>query len=342
MSKPLVVRKICLIAAFVLLASAGGWSQQHPTPPSPKNAPPYTPPKPEINVKARPPAPTPAGNGMSDLDRFRASRQQSQLLSSTIDADHEDAGVETAQGGPYTGVFAVHAVYETGKIQLKLPANPTRTQILYAATTRPPNGSCIEVGTAYTTDINTKQTTVTVYVFDFCKPGGGDFVIPPIPVDGKNPIMVDDTFMSTYAGASTQGIPAYAVAIFTPDSVISNNSTWYAQLFNYQTKAWDTLYSTQGSFPSDPRGWSIFETYFQAGLCSETLPPLGADELSFFNPANKTWEQVAQQMSGGLAVHISYGGIHNNNCFVDDPTGKASYVVTPQPPVFYWWRVISK
>ena len=341
------LERLMLIMVFLLFASSVVYCQQIASPPLPDHPRPYTPPKPTIAVAARPPVPRPAGRtNKSDLERFRASRLRDQLLASTIDSDHEDAGVETtnsdlSSNSPYTGVCAVHAVYPTGKIQLKLPDNATRTQILYAATTRPPNGACIEVGTAYTTDVNTNKTTAGVYVFDFCKPGGGDFAIPPMPVNGKQPIAVDQSFMETYAGASTQGIPAYAISIFTPDSTISSNSKWYAQLYNYKTQQWDTIYSTQGFFWYDTRGWSIFETYFQAGLCSESLPPLGADQLSFFNSISQTWESVAPQMTQ-MGVHISYGGSHNNNCFVADATGPASYSVMPSPPVFYWWQVVSK
>jgi hypothetical protein len=331
---------LCVLLSTV--TSGHLFCQQQPAVTNPVSPHPYTPAKPAIKVAQRPPAPRPSAAAMSDLQRFRASRQVNHLLSSTIDQDHEDAGVESAAGGPYTGVFALHAVYQTGTIQLKLPPNATRTQILYAPTTRPPNGGCLEVGTAYVTDISTKETSTTVYVYDFCKSGGGDFAIPPIAVDGQpHPILVDSGFMTTYAGGIAHNIPAYAVAILTPDSGISSTSTWYAQLFNYTTQQWETKYSTQGAFPEDPRGWSIFETYFQAGLCSESLPPLGADELSFFNSGTQKWEPVAQQMQD-LPVHISYGGAHNNNCFIADQTGPASYAVGPAPPVFYWWQVTSK
>src|SRR5262245_44749808 len=104
---------IAQLATTMLVLFAGSlalWCQQT-TPPRPRPKPsPYTPSKPVIAVKTKPPAPQPTGSGPSDLDRFRNSRQKDQLLSSTIDQDYEDAGVETAQGGPYTGVFALHAV----------------------------------------------------------------------------------------------------------------------------------------------------------------------------------------------------------------------------------------
>jgi hypothetical protein len=318
--------------------------QQSPVPPVPEAQGPYVPEKPSIKVNTAPPAPRPAARAMSDMDRFRDSRQSNQLLSSTIDTDHENAGVMTEKGGAYTGIFAVHPVYQTGTIQLKLPESATRTQILYAATSRPPNGSCLEVGTAYTTDIISKRTKVSVYVYDFCKAGGGNWAIPPIPVDGMSPpIEVDQDFMNRYAGAKTKNIHAraYAVVIFTPDTNITATSKWYAQIFNYSTKQWETKYSTQGSFLDDQRGWSIFETYFQTGLCSESLPDLGADELSLFNAATQKWEPISNKMPN-LPVKITHGGDHNNNCFIADQTGPASYTVAPDPPTFYWWHVLSK
>lgn len=303
-----------------------------------------TPQKPEIAVNAAPPPPSPAKRPMSDMERFRSARQTNQLLSSTIDTDHENAGVMTERGGPYRGIFAVHPVYPTGSVHLKLPQGATRTQILYAATTRPPNGSCLEMGTAYTTNVNSTQTNVSIYVYDFCKPGGGDWAIPPMPTEGMvSPIVVDEQFMNTYGKAQAGDIhsSAYAISIFTPDLNISSHSKWYAQLFNYKTGQWETKYTTQGSFPDDERGWSIFETYFQEGLCSESLPQLGAEQISLFNAITKTWEPISNKLQD-LPVKVSHGGEHNHNCFVADSTGPASYVLGPEPPIFTWWSVSSR
>src|SRR5258708_33029962 len=111
-----------------------------------------------------------------DFDRFRVSRQFDQLLSSTVAGDHEDAGVIThgeseatnKSSTTYIGVYANHLVYKNGAVSLRLPPEATHDQTLFAATTRPPNGSCIEVGTAYTTSVTTHKTAAALYAFDFC------------------------------------------------------------------------------------------------------------------------------------------------------------------------------
>jgi hypothetical protein len=307
---------------------------------------PYLPPKPSITPSPVAPTPQPAPAPASDLERFRTSRRPGHLLSSTIDADHEDAGVETAGADlssppPYNGVIANHTVYQTGKLELKLPENATRTQTLFGPTTRPPNGACLEVGTAYTTDITTRKTSAAIYVFDFCKAGGPDWGIAPSATGGAPPpYQVNEDFMNKYAGALALSVPAYALTIFTPDSKVSTTSTWYAQLFNYATQKWDTLYQSRGSYDDDPRGWSIFETWFQAGQCSQSLPVLGADQLAYYNSSTRAWEPLAEHMLR-LDSIVSRGGNNNQNCFQADPTGAASYLIGPVPPVWTSWEVSS-
>lgn len=260
---------------------------------------PYVPPPPIVSTRAparstaRPPRPA-----MSDADRFRAVRRPSQILSWTTDSDHEDAGVLTDGGGPFRGVFALHAVYAEGAVQLKLPANASRTQTLYAPTTRPANGGCLEVGTSYTTDVGDTVTHVRLYVFDFCKSPKPDFTDVSITVDSD--------FLSTYAGATIQGAPAYPVAIYTNDTDLSSNSQWYAALYNYKTQQWEVKYSSQGSYSYDPRGWSIFETWYQEGQCSESLPILGADTLLYYNSSTQTWQQADHTMPG--LTNYTHGG----------------------------------
>lgn len=300
----------------------------------------YAPEKPEIRLNRPAPSPTPAGSAVSDLDRFRTSRQPDQLLSSTIDGDHEDAGVETSGGGSYSGVFAVHAVYSVGELKLKLPDDAIRTQTLFAATTRPPNGACLELGTAYTTDLATKKTTAALYVYDFCKPNKPDWGIAPFPVDGQAQIKIDDQFLQTYAGAAVEKARAYSMMIFTKDVPPSKDSLWLAQLYNYDTKTWDTVYQSKGVYIYDPRGWSIFETWYQKGQCSESLPLLGANKLAYFNYSTAAWESVAQHMKG-LDTYINHGG-DQNNCFKDDSTGHATYTISPEPPAYEKWSVTSK
>jgi hypothetical protein len=295
--------------------------------------------EPKISVNFHAPAPHPTPT-LSDLERFRRSRQPDQLLSTTIDDDHEDAGLENGGGGKYSGAYAVHTVYSD--LQLKLPQNAVRTQTLFAPTTRPPNGACLELGTAYTTDINTGSTGAALYVYDFCKPGGPDWGISPTAVgnDSKPKYPIDANFIKTYAGDSIQTNPAYRVTIYTADVPPASSSKWVAQLYNFHTSQWETLYTSTGVYNSDVRGWTIFETWFQSGQCSESLPLLGANAVSYFNYSTQKWEPLAQHMHG-LDNYTSHGGSHNQNCFTDDHTGPASYTISPDPPQD-WWKVVSR
>jgi hypothetical protein len=285
------------------------------------------------------PTVTPAFTPNSDADRFRTWRLWGHVLSSTLAQDHEDAGtmIYPNNAFQYTGIYAQHIVYPDGNIRVRLPPNATGDQILYAATTRAPNGSCLEVGTAYIATIADGKTTPVLYVYNFCDPKKGSFAIPPTASGGLH---VDETFMATYARDQVKGLPAYEVRIFTAQYPITAQSMWYAELHNQKSDTWDLLYSYQG-MASDPRGWSIFETYYQQGLCSESLPVMGADQIALFNISANRWELL----SGALPqyhVMADTGGKHNNNCFVDDSTGPASYQLLPVPPVYYSWNVRSR
>ncbi|MBB5344463.1 hypothetical protein HDF10_002442 [Edaphobacter lichenicola] len=294
--------------------------------------------------KAAAPVPAPAGASKSDISRFRTWRLWNKPLSSTVNQDHEDAGVMMipASQNIYSGIYAKHLVYAEKTISLRLPASATSQQVLYAATTRPPNGSCLEVGTAYITqpsaDPNAVKTTPALYVYDFCAPGGGNFVRGPIPgPSATDGILIDQSFVGKYAQAKVQNLPAYEIEIFTKDYPITANSTWYATIFNHQTGKWETLFSDRG-MADDNRGWSIFETYYQSGQCSEGLPILGADQISLLNALSGRWELLNSSMPL-LTLSVDQGGTQNNNCFVADPTGPASYKLLPDSPDYYMWSV---
>lgn len=297
----------------------------------------------------------------SDIDRFKQSRQYDHLLSSTIDGDHENAGMMTnGEDSPdgnvvYTGIYANHVVYESGSIVLKPPPSSAKQQTLFAATTRPPNGGCLEVGTAYTSDTASSNTSVALYVFDFCRPGGhSDWAIPPYALtQGSSypcvhngaggtmpPLPIDAHFMSTYTFKNSDGLAEYTVAIATQTRPITSASTWTAQLYNYSTHSWDTICSEIGYADVDKRGWSIFETWYQQGLCSESLPIFGADDIRYFNWTTAAWDTVSPNM-GTISNQMTRGGSHNHNCFLDDATGPASYSVQPSAAGSYW-RVLSR
>lgn len=279
----------------------------------------------------------------SDVSSFWASRQPHQL-SSTIDGDHEDAGIwtkgEPSGSSQYVGVYANHVVYKSGTLSLSLPPNATHSQTLFAPTTRPPNGGCLEVGTAYTTEVGSKVTSAALYVFDFCSASQPNWGISPIPPSGSPQFPIDDAFLNTYTFQSKLGIREYTVIIYTEDKTISSTSLWFAKLRNYATGSWDELYRSTGQRIADPRGWSIFETWYQKGLCDESIPTLGADSIRYLNSTTNNWDDLQASM-GSLTNTVDIGGSLNQNCFVDDSTGKASYAISPTS-VANHWQVVSR
>lgn len=242
-----------------------------------------------------------------DDKNFRGIRRKSTKFAYAHLGDHEDAGILTDGGGRFFGVYAVHRIYTESEFSLTPPQNATQAQTLYAPTTRPPNGSCLEVGTAYRTAPG-QPTRVTVYVYDFCNKSGYFAFEHP----------ADQTFLDTYAGAKIDNQRAYALAIFTADPMISSNTSWYAQLYNFHLRRWDTLYHTSGYYADDKRGWTIFETWFNPGQCSKNLKPLVAADISYYDADSHRWFDADNQMTG--LTMMAHGGA---DCF--DPNGPPSY-----------------
>jgi hypothetical protein len=241
---------------------------------------------------------------------FVAARQTTTHFAYTGAGDHENAGVYTAGGGSYLGVEALHTVFETGNFDLPIPAGAQGAQTLYAPTTRPPNGACLEVGTAYTT-LPGRTTTVYVYVFDFCSS----------PKRFVKQIAVDDKFMDTYAGESINGVRAYKIRIVPDTKSLTSQTKWSAKIYDYVKQQWFLLGVGQGYVASDYNGWSIFETWYKKGQCSKTLKSLGALHIAYYDVLSDTWDPISDKMRD-LKTTLHQGG----NCFMDQDTNNlASY-----------------
>lgn len=112
---------------------------------------------------------------------------------------------------------------------------------LYAPTAKAPDGSCIEVTTAYDSD------GPMLWAWDWCG-----------SVSAAKVLDIDSSFLSTYT-TTVNGRPAY-----TMDEVLTNGSTntWTVYLYNHLTGGWDTFYTSSGSDKSGLNfGWDIFEVY---------------------------------------------------------------------------------
>lgn len=142
-------------------------------------------------------------------------------------------------------------------------------QTLYAPTTRPPNGSCLEMGTAYTTPFRGAQTAVYVYVYDFCK--SPRHFVCTIPVDA--------TFIQSYVQAVPNGQSTYKIRIMPNGDSLIATTVWSAMIYNNVKHDWDTLAVSQGFVRSDYTGW----TWYEKGQCSRTLKAIQASNIAYYN-----------------------------------------------------------
>jgi hypothetical protein len=141
-----------------------------------------------------------------------------------------------------TGVMATQSVSST--LRLSHAAD-----ILYAPTMTGADNDCIEVVTVHTTK------TPQVWAWDWC-----NLIAPGAKVN------VNATFLGKYT-TTVNGRTAY-----TTKEVRTNASTnsWTAYLYDYKTKAWDTLFTSAGTDQSGlSYGWDMFEFY------SDTNPATG-------------------------------------------------------------------
>jgi hypothetical protein len=310
-----------LAMLLILLGSdQSSFAQSVPFPSGPLPDPPI-----EMNT------PVPVTEQTAGIDQFSfiESRRPIGVFASTIDGDHEDAGFLTGGGGSFAGVVATHVIYTPDQFTLQFPIGAQGTQTLFAPTTRPPNGSCLEMGTSYMTTQG-QPTIVSVYVFDFC--GGLQF--------GKK-LKVDTKFITNYTVVNSDGHREYTLGIATNATNVGQSANWNGSLYNYATKAWDLIYSRTGIY-NDLRGWTIFETWYKKGQCSKSLPVIRASNLAYKDITSGRWVPVVQNMDH-LTVNQHDGrnsDLTNTNCFHDDKTGPASYefaVVVPDNS----WQVTS-
>jgi hypothetical protein len=252
----------------------------------------------------------------TDVDRywskFEAARRAQVHFAWATANDHENAGIYTTGGGNYLGVEAVHTVFKQGDFNLEIPAGAQGAQVLFAPTTRPPNGSCLEMGTAYTT-VGAHPTIIYVYVYDFCKS----------PRKFVYKTAVDDVFLKTYGSRSVDGVWSYKIRIWPADQPKGAQTKWLAQLYNYTQNEWTTVANATGTVPKDHKGWSIFETWYKQGQCSRTLRTIQAIDISYYNTDTLGWQPITNDMTP-LHNSLNRGG----NCFVDQNANDlASYKI---------------
>jgi len=150
--------------------------------------------------------------------------------------------------GSFPGTNSGTAVMATQSVSSTLRLSHSG-DVLYAPTMTPADNSCIEVVTMH------NKTQAQVWAWDWCQ------AIAP----GAE-VTVNSSFLAKYT-ATVGGLTSY-----TTEDVQTNASTntWTAYLYDYQTKAWDTLFTQSGTDQSGlSYGWDMFEFY------SSTNPSTG-------------------------------------------------------------------
>ncbi|GAA4245082.1 carbohydrate-binding protein [Dactylosporangium darangshiense] len=178
--------------------------------------------------------------GGAAVEHFAGTRRQQsvQARSAQIQAAqlHTDWGVNLPSATTQ-GLHATQSVLDSA------PTTTTGGDYVYAPTALPGGNACIEMTTAYT------PTGPYLWAWDWC--GGRDGVGKLTPMDA--------TFLATYT-TTVNGRRAYSM---DEHKTSTTANTWTAYLYNYVTHAWDTYFTSSGTFdlPQFNFGWNMFEIY---------------------------------------------------------------------------------
>jgi hypothetical protein len=177
-----------------------------------------------------------------DVSAFLQARQGGRQSAGQLAAVAAPTGSDVlhATFGPDT--WTGDGEFATQSVRPDLTINHPNDRI-YAPTMKPAGGSCIEVVTAYS------QDGPAVWAWDWCEATPGPAAVRKI----------DRSFLDTYT-ANVNGQIAY-----TTNDMRTNpaNNTWTAQLYNYRTRSWETLWTSSGTDKSGDgnQGWDMFEVW---------------------------------------------------------------------------------
>ena len=177
------------------------------------------------------------GNGIAAADFLKLHRQM--VANSHGTATRPNAQLH-AWWGSFPGTNSGNGVMATQTLAPSLRLSHA-ADILYAPTMTGANNDCIEVVTVHTT----RQPQI--WAWDWC-----NLIAPGAKVN------VNQAFLKAYA-TNVNGRKAY-----TTEEVQTSKTTnsWTAYLYNYQTKAWDSLFTSAGTDQSGlSYGWDMFEFY---------------------------------------------------------------------------------
>jgi hypothetical protein len=239
-------------------------------------------------------APAAAGSGVvpgltGDAARQRAgqaaTRFREMRVSSSLAELHTDWGVNFPNGSSQ-GLHATQSVVTTGQ-------PTTGGDYVYAPTAIPAGGACIEITTAYT------PSGPDLWAWDWC--GGRDGVGKLTPMDAS--------FRSTY----TTTVDGHAAYQLDEHRTSTTANTWTAYLYNYKTAAWDTFFTSSGTYdlPQFPFGWDMFEIYTASGSYCHDMAGQLFDSSAVQVLAGTTWTPASPANSRPTQPTIPPGSAYD-------------------------------
>ena len=180
--------------------------------------------------------------------------------------------------------YGASSVYDVQPSLVLPSARPSRGGVwLYAPTTLPTGGACIEVSQVYQRLAGEIATGKYFGLWDWCESGpNGKFAVFE-PEDS----LFHERYVRSYQGRDT-----YAVSIVTPNTGHTYGQCWYASIYDYDAGGWvGRLVSCGIPFHGDAvNGWTMWDSWYVAdnGRCP-TLPSIRALDVSLADPGTSSY-----------------------------------------------------
>jgi hypothetical protein len=210
--------------------------------------------------------------------------------------------------------------------------------LVYAPTTIPHGGSCIEVSMIHWVGSRHGAPDHAMGIWDWCNHPAGPFQVME---DVTNPTW-QARYMSGHVlypttGSGTEEFTAVvAIVADQPTAADSSSDCWTAMLWNKQVGQWEQKYRSCGVTQiNQVRGWTMHESYHMQGYYSPTCPTissLSADGLFSLRGS-----------SASLLTPPSVGDGSTSTLLTDGPCwlgGQYGFYESPYNG-FYGWRALT-
>jgi hypothetical protein len=245
-----------------------------------------------------------------------------------IESDFTDVGFQIQP--PYSA---------TSNYPLSIPSSWTQG-LLYAPTTVPNGGSCIEVSMIHWHGNYWNGPDHAFGVWDWCnRPNGGFQLLEDMsdPTWQAN-YMTDHIMEGTGTNEETAAI---AIVADNPNAATFSNDCWNAMLWNKRTQAWEIKYRSCGvsaisAYVPSGQGWSMHESEKMQGYYSSTcvaIPSLGAEAL--WALSGSTSIKLTPPSSGD--GYTSYLG-NDGACFANN---SYSFMNLPNDNGWWGWQALT-